>query len=152
MPRRSTSIVACPPMPLPVDEILRAPQFAALDPMARGMLFSLLMLAWRDGALAADPVVCARLAGLPQEHLAAYWDILTPWFMPHPSRPGHLFPPCLLEALINLTKRRLRMAAAARHNKSCPWSSKSSLLDPASSRSALEDLQALAASLGIPNA
>jgi hypothetical protein len=88
-----------PPMPLPIDELLRSSQWVALDLDGRGLLISLLMACWRDGHLPADPTVAARIAGIEAEDCRRWWDTLAPWFMPHPSGDGSLLAPVLVKPM-----------------------------------------------------
>jgi hypothetical protein len=106
-----------PPMPLPADEMMRSPQWVALDLDGRGLLISLLMACWRDGYLYADPTVAARIAGVEADSCRRWWDTLAPWFMPHPSGDGTLLAPVLLKPMWARLKARMKSLKARKGGK-----------------------------------
>ena len=100
------------PMPLPYTEIMAEPRWLSMAAEGRGVLISFLFIVWRDGGIPADPLLAARLSALDSPIVTMWWDALTPWFFPHPTRPGLLIAPCILEAMIFRLKRRISANAA----------------------------------------
>lgn len=122
------------------SEALSDERFASWTLAERGAWFTLLLVAWREGSVPADPAALARLLHADATALQSHWQAIGDRFVEHPDHPGRLTSPRLereREAGMKLLKKK---SEAGKVGATSRWDKKKqkngSRISAASSRNA----------------